>query len=128
MRKLRNIFPLIPFILFPFWNSIAFIKMAVNRALAPLRKITSRVLKVYEYQRFGPTRHPRLFAVLDTLECGHVYPGLEWTLRDLLYAYADPVESPHVTARRHRCHECRDLAAQKKPVRSVQIAVKAVSA
>jgi hypothetical protein len=128
MRKSRNVFPLLPFVLSLIWESYRLIKVAVVRALAPLRKITSRALKVYEYQRFGPSRHPRLFAVLDTLECGHVHTGYEWSFRDLLFAYADPVDFPHVTARRHRCHECRDLAAAKKPVRSVQIAAKAVSA
>jgi len=80
----------------------------------------SRELEVLEEQHFG-SHHPRLFLVIDSLECGHRFVDHGWSFRDLLYAYVDPTERPHVTARRHRCHECRDIAAAKKPVQSVQL-------
>lgn len=98
--------------------------LSVSRALAPLRRIVARDLKVFEYQRFGP-RRPLSFVVIDSLECGHSFTEYLWDFRDLINGYSD---APHVTARRHRCHECRDLVATKKPVRSVAVADAAVSA
>lgn len=121
LSKICKVFPLLPFILSLIWESLRLLKMAVNRTLAPLRRIVTREMKVFERQRFG-SRHPRLFAVIDTLDCGHSFVDHSWSFRDLLCAYVDPTDFPHVTARRHRCHECRDILAAKKPVRSVQIA------
>jgi hypothetical protein len=124
-NKTRINFPPLPFILSLIWELLRLLKVALNRTLSPLRRIVSRELEVLEEQHFG-SHHPRLFLVIDLLECGHRYVDHGWSFRDLLYAYADPVESPHVTARRHRCHECRDIAAQKKPVQSVTVLVASV--
>ena len=95
----------------------------VSRTLAPLRRITSRKLFAYVV-RIRP-RHA-LCCLRDTLECGHIIEcGID-SLRDLMNAYT---ENSVVRARRHRCHECAALVAERKPVQSVAaIAAKAGAA
>jgi hypothetical protein len=112
-------FPFIPFVLSLLLCWFLRIKVATVRALAPLRRIVSRELKVFTFERDGV--RPACFVVRALLECGHSHTEYGWSFRDLLYAYADPVDSPHVTARRHRCHECRDMALSKKPSASVRV-------
>lgn len=108
-------FPILPFILSLIWESLRLLKVATVRALAPLRVVVSRSLEVFEYQRAG-ARHPRLFVVNDLLDCGHTFASHLWDFLDLVNGYAT---GTHVTARRHRCHECRDIAKAKKPSVSV---------
>jgi hypothetical protein len=120
LSKICKVFPPIPFILSLIWKSLRLLKVAVNRTLSPLRRILCREIKVYECSRFG-SRHPLKFDVIDTLDCGHFFVDHSWSFRDLLYAYADATDFPHIRARRHRCHECRDIAAAKKPVASVSL-------
>lgn len=89
------------------------------RTLAPLRKIVSRELEVFE-------RCPKYFiyTLRDILECGHE----SWSpisLIDLLDAYTI---NPAITARRHRCRPCASLLLTKKPVKSVALGKPAVAA
>lgn len=121
LHKICKFYPVLPFILSLIWESLRFLKVALNRALAPLRAVLTRELEVFEYRRYG-TRHPHVFHIVDLLECGHRFVSPLWDFRDLVYAYVDSAEAPHVTAKRHRCHECRELAQQKKPAQSVSLA------
>lgn len=111
-------FPILPFILSLIWESLRLLKVTTVRALAPLRVVVSRSIEVFEYQRAG-ARHPRLFVVNDLLDCGHTFASHLWDFLDLVNGYAT---GSHVTARRHRCHECRDVAKAKKPSVSVGLA------
>lgn len=77
-------------------------KVAPAMPYAPLRLITSRKLNVFTHER----GFPRLFSVIDTLECGHEYTSCTWTFLDLVNAYT---ENPDVSARRRRCHACAAL-------------------
>lgn len=111
-------FPILPFILSLIWESLRLLKVTTVRALAPLRVVVSRSIEVFEYQRAG-ARHPRLFVVNDLLDCGHTFASHLWDFLDLVNGYAT---GSHVTSRRHRCHECRDIAKAKKPSVSVGLA------
>jgi hypothetical protein len=116
-------FPFLPFILFPIRELCILYKVAVARLLSPLRRIVTRELRVHRC--YPGTAKPMLFTVVASLECGHSFTELEWNFRDLLNAYT---EAPEVNAKRHRCHECRDLATTKKPVTSVPVEAVAVAA
>ena len=87
----------------------------IDMSFAPLRRIVSRTLEVFEVR-------PKYFiySLLDSLECGHEQSvQLFGGLSDLLNAYT---ENPDMRSRRHRCHECAAVVAQKKPVASVGLA------
>lgn len=86
------------------------------RVLAPLRKIVSRELVVF--QPDTRVRH-FIYSLRDRLECGHEQEHyLPDGLRELLNAYH---ESAVVRARRHRCHPCGAVSL-KKPVQSIAAA------
>lgn len=80
---------------------------------SPLRLVVSRNIEVFEYVR-GESL-PRLFALLDGLECGHVHKSYSADLLDLLNAYT---VNSDITARRRRCRDCARTAL-KKPAASV---------
>jgi hypothetical protein len=127
-RKTSQSFLLLPFILLvSIVASLSPERLGQNvtsRALAPLRRVVSRDVETFQYQRHN-SKHPRLFVVIDSLDCGHKHVAHEWDFLDLINAYSS---APYVTARRHRCHDCRDLAAAKKPVQSVGVKAVAVTA
>lgn len=93
-----------------------FLKQLIDTMKAPLRLIAARSLEVYEF--FRGSEKPRLFAVHDHLECGHIHTSLLWDYLDLVDGYT---ENPEVSARRRRCHPCAGALA-KKPVQSVTTA------
>lgn len=78
---------------------------------SPLRRIVARELVVFEQHR--NSTHPRLFALHDHLECGHVRAVLTLDLIDLTNPHS---ENSEIRARRHRCAECAAVASGKKPV------------
>lgn len=116
IENFRKHFPILPFILSLFRESCRLLKVATIRRLAPLRRVVTRVAKVYSYHRTGT---PWQFVVMASLDCGHSFVEYGWSLLDLLNAYT---ENPEVLTRRHRCHECRE-AVIKKPVASVTLKV-----
>ena len=109
--------------LFLNWKSVgtSLAVLIMVRVLAPLRRIIGRELHIFDTHPNGAIR---TFAVTALLECGHEVPEFEWSFLDLANAYTDAAQP---RARRHRCHECRDLIAMRKPVVSVANA-KAVAA
>lgn len=90
----------------------------MQRTLAPLRRIVSRELEVFEYDRIRKDL-PQSFIINDHLECGHVEVCYSWDIFDLLNAYTT---NPQVRAKRHRCKPCASLLADRKPVQPVRLA------
>jgi hypothetical protein len=121
-RKTSKSFFLLPFILLvSIVASLSPERLGQNvtsRALAPLRLVVSRDIQIF-------SERPFQFVVIDALHCGHSHTSYLWDFRDLINGYSD---APHVTARRHRCHDCRDIVAAKKPVQSVRVDAVAVTA
>ena len=77
-------------------------KVAPAMPTAPLRLITFRKLQVFNHYR----GFPRLFNVVESLECGHTSISHTWEFLDLVNAYTD---NSDVSARRRRCHVCARL-------------------
>jgi hypothetical protein len=121
-QKICTSFPSLPFILSLIWESLRLLKVAAIRVLAPLRRVVTREAKVFNHDRVKGT--PSAFAVIATLDCGHSFKEFSWYFIDLVYAYT---ANPEVLARRHRCHDCRDIALAKKPVKSVSVEAMAVA-
>lgn len=100
-------------------DKLSSLRVGLSRIVrAPLRKVVSREMEVFEY--FRNSERPRLFVIRDLMECGHVFACLGWEYADLVNGYSD---NPEVTASRHRCHPCAALT-KKKPQSVKTLAVR----
>jgi len=113
IAKLNNLYYNDSFIVSAVLGSVRRLLAMAERVLAPLRRIISRELEVYQFHKGGL---PYQFAIHDSLECGHVSTSQLWDSLDLLNAYTD---NPEVSAKRRRCRPCASLLLKRKPMQTV---------
>ncbi|HKW17063.1 MAG TPA: hypothetical protein VJO35_06100 [Terriglobales bacterium] len=77
----------------------------------PLRLVVSRFPRYHAL--YGDPAQETLTGWLDTLECSHQVELFNFGL-------AEPSFGPEQGAKRHRCGACAQMAAMKKPPRSVK--------